>query len=119
MDLTERNMGVRLQRFSLLVENGTVTMWLGTDGLPKAMPALSYAQSIQDRAARMGFDWEDYRSVIDKLADQGFDPVYGARPLKRVIQTQLENPLAQAILGGKLGQQVQVSEQDDEIRLHS
>ncbi|RZO82527.1 MAG: ATP-dependent chaperone ClpB [Oceanococcus sp.] len=58
-------------------------------------------------------------SVIDKLADQGFDPVYGARPLKRVIQTQLENPLAQAILGGKLGQQVQVSEQDDEIRLHS
>ena len=58
-------------------------------------------------------------SVIDKLADQGFDPVYGARPLKRVVQTQLENPLAQAILGGKLGQQVQVSEQDDEIRLHS
>ena len=58
-------------------------------------------------------------SVIDKLADQGFDPVYGARPLKRVIQTQLENPLAQAILGGKLGQQVQVSEQDDEIRLRS
>jgi ATP-dependent Clp protease ATP-binding subunit ClpB len=36
----------------------------------------------------------------DKLADAGFDPVYGARPLKRAIQQQLENPLAQAILKG-------------------
>jgi ATP-dependent Clp protease ATP-binding subunit ClpB len=36
----------------------------------------------------------------DKLADAGFDPVYGARPLKRAIQQQLENPLAQQILQG-------------------
>jgi ATP-dependent Clp protease ATP-binding subunit ClpB len=37
----------------------------------------------------------------DKLADAGFDPVYGARPLKRAIQHQVENPLAQEILQGK------------------
>ena len=37
----------------------------------------------------------------DKLADAGFDPVYGARPLKRAIQQQIENPLAQEILAGK------------------
>ena len=36
----------------------------------------------------------------DLLADAGFDPVYGARPLKRAIQTRVENPLAQAILRG-------------------
>ena len=35
------------------------------------------------------------------LADSGFDPVYGARPLKRAIQQHLENPLAQDILSGK------------------
>jgi ATP-dependent Clp protease ATP-binding subunit ClpB len=37
----------------------------------------------------------------DKLAEAGFDPVYGARPLRRAIQQQVENPLAQEILQGK------------------
>ncbi|HAL49008.1 MAG: nucleoside triphosphate pyrophosphohydrolase [Chloroflexi bacterium] len=40
------------------------------DGLPKGMPALSYARAVQDRAARMGFDWEDYRGVVDKVAEE-------------------------------------------------
>ena len=35
------------------------------------------------------------------LAQAGFDPVFGARPLKRAIQQQIENPLARAILEGK------------------
>jgi ATP-dependent Clp protease ATP-binding subunit ClpB len=38
--------------------------------------------------------------VLDKLAQLGFDPVYGARPLKRAIQQWLENPLAQEVLKG-------------------
>ena len=37
---------------------------------------------------------------MQTLANAGFDPVYGARPLKRAIQTYLENPLAQALLQG-------------------
>jgi ATP-dependent Clp protease ATP-binding subunit ClpB len=36
------------------------------------------------------------------LADQGYDPIYGARPLKRVIQRELQNPLATAILEGRV-----------------
>jgi len=40
-------------------------------------------------------------AALDKLADAGFDPVYGARPLKRAIQHQVENPLAQQILSGR------------------
>jgi len=39
-------------------------------------------------------------SSVILLAEAGFDPVYGARPLKRAIQQQLENPLAQKILAG-------------------
>jgi ATP-dependent Clp protease ATP-binding subunit ClpB len=50
----------------------------------------------------------------DKLAEAGFDPVYGARPLKRAIQQQVENPLAQEILHGRFGPgdtiEVQVTE---------
>ncbi len=41
--------------------------------------------------------------ALDLLAEAGFDPVYGARPLKRAIQQMIENPLAQRILGGEFG----------------
>ena len=40
-------------------------------------------------------------TALDQLGEAGYDPVYGARPLKRAIQQQVENPLAQAILSGK------------------
>jgi ATP-dependent Clp protease ATP-binding subunit ClpB len=39
-------------------------------------------------------------TAFDQLIDAGFDPVYGARPLKRAIQQQVENTLAQKILSG-------------------
>ncbi|MCM8857172.1 MAG: ATP-dependent chaperone ClpB [Candidatus Thiodiazotropha sp.] len=42
-------------------------------------------------------------AALDRLGEAGFDPVYGARPLKRAIRQQLENPLAQDILAGRFG----------------
>jgi len=42
-------------------------------------------------------------AALELLGEAGFDPVYGARPLKRAIQSQLENPLAQEILAGRFG----------------
>jgi ATP-dependent Clp protease ATP-binding subunit ClpB len=39
----------------------------------------------------------------DQIGEAGFDPVYGARPLKRAIQQQVENPLAQSLLKGEFG----------------
>ena len=53
----------------------------------------------------------------DKLADAGFDPVYGARPLKRAIQQQVENPLAQEILQGRFqpGDVIEVGVEDDHL----
>jgi ATP-dependent Clp protease ATP-binding subunit ClpB len=54
-------------------------------------------------------------AALDRLGEAGFDPVYGARPLQRVIRQQLENPLAQEILSGHFGPgdtiRVDVSEQ--------
>ena len=49
----------------------------------------------------MGLEVSD--EALDKLGKAGFDPVYGARPLKRAIQQQLENPLAQKLLAGEFG----------------
>ncbi|HUL19474.1 MAG TPA: ATP-dependent chaperone ClpB [Steroidobacteraceae bacterium] len=53
----------------------------------------------------------------DLLGAAGFDPVYGARPLKRAIQQQIENPLAQRILQGEFvpGDRIRVSAQDGEL----
>jgi ATP-dependent Clp protease ATP-binding subunit ClpB len=42
--------------------------------------------------------------ALSLLGEAGFDPVYGARPLKRAIQQQIENPLAQKILAGEFSQ---------------
>ena len=40
------------------------------DGVPKAMPALAYAQAVQGRAARMGFDWDEYAGVAERVAEE-------------------------------------------------
>lgn len=59
-------------------------------------------QSLRVRLADKGYTLELSVAALDKIADAGFDPVYGARPLKRAIQTEIENPLAQKILSGGL-----------------
>jgi ATP-dependent Clp protease ATP-binding subunit ClpB len=60
-------------------------------------------RSLRERLAEKGYKLELSLAALDKIADAGFDPVYGARPLKRAIQTEIENPLAQKILAGTLG----------------
>jgi ATP-dependent Clp protease ATP-binding subunit ClpB len=58
---------------------------------------------LQQRLADRDIALELDTAAQDLLGEAGFDPVYGARPLKRAIQHQLENPLAQAILRGDFG----------------
>ncbi len=58
-------------------------------------------RGLEARLAERGLRLEVRDSALQLLANVGFDPVYGARPLKRAIQQQLENPLAQKILGAE------------------
>jgi ATP-dependent Clp protease ATP-binding subunit ClpB len=58
---------------------------------------------LHQRLADRDMGLEVSRGALDRLGEAGFDPVYGARPLKRAIQQQLENPLAQEILAGVFG----------------
>ncbi|MDD5392116.1 MAG: ATP-dependent chaperone ClpB [Thiothrix sp.] len=57
--------------------------------------------NLRQRLAARDLGIQITDAALDLLAEAGFDPVYGARPLKRAIQQQVENPLAQQILGGK------------------
>ena len=58
--------------------------------------------SLRARLAAKGYKLTLSAAAMDKLADAGFDPVFGARPLKRAIQVQVENPLAHQLLAGEL-----------------
>ncbi|MGH8325581.1 MAG: AAA family ATPase, partial [Steroidobacteraceae bacterium] len=58
---------------------------------------------LRKRLAERNMDLVLDDAARDRLGEAGFDPVYGARPLKRVIQQQIENALAQRILKGEFG----------------
>ena len=58
---------------------------------------------LRKRLADRQMGLEVTTAALDRLGEAGFDPVYGARPLKRAIQQELENPLARRILAGEFG----------------
>lgn len=72
---------------------------------------------LRSRLAERDLSLELNQDALDKLIAVGYDPVYGARPLKRAIQRWIENPLAQLILSGQFlpGTTVTASVRDDEI----
>ncbi|GGK01021.1 ATP-dependent chaperone ClpB [Pseudomonas matsuisoli] len=74
-------------------------------------------QRLRKRLAERDLGLELSADAIDKLVAVGYDPVYGARPLKRAIQRWIENPLAQQILAGEFepGATVHAKVENDEI----
>jgi len=59
--------------------------------------------TLQQRLAKMEIGLDITDTALQKIAEAGYDPVYGARPLKRAIQQEIENPLSKLILQGKFG----------------
>jgi ATP-dependent Clp protease ATP-binding subunit ClpB len=76
-------------------------------------------ESLRERLHARGIDLVATDEALDLLAERGYDPVYGARPLKRVLQRELADPIATAILEGRFGEgdTVKVSVQDGELVL--
>lgn len=72
---------------------------------------------LRQRLVAQDLQLEVSEQALAFLAKAGFDPVYGARPLKRAIQQHLENPLAEALLAGAYakGSTIQVKCQDDAL----
>ncbi|MBQ3683565.1 MAG: ATP-dependent chaperone ClpB [Succinimonas sp.] len=70
------------------------------------------------RLAQNGCEIRFPDHLLDRIADIGYDPVFGARPLRRAIQTYIENPLAEAVLKGELASDREVSvDLDDNAKL--
>lgn len=75
---------------------------------------------LSKRMEDNGYELEVSDKALDLITQVGFDPVYGARPLKRAIQQSVENPLAKAILAGKVNpdKKVQLLVHNDRIVAH-
>ncbi len=75
-------------------------------------------EKLRRMLAERDIDIDVTESAKDLLVKEGYDPIYGARPLKRAIQTMIQNPLAVKLLNGDIasGQKVTVSAENDEMR---
>lgn len=72
---------------------------------------------LRERLVDRELSFELTAEALEKLVAEGYDPVYGARPLKRAIQRWIENPLAQQVLAGEFepGHTIEAQVEDDEI----
>ena len=72
---------------------------------------------LYKRLEERGYEIHISDEALKLLSENGYDPVYGARPLKRAIQQQIENPLAQQILSGELvpGKVIRLEVNEDRI----
>ena len=76
-------------------------------------------KDFEKRLAEQELLFEIDEKGLDQLAKDGYDPAYGARPVKRAIQREVETPVARAIIAGKYppGSTVRVSAENGEVRL--
>ena len=79
-----------------------------------AIVTIQIAQ-LQKRLADRGIKFVLDDAALDWLAGQGYDPQFGARPLQRVIQNNLQNPLAKALLDGKFDEGDEIAVKLDEV----
>ncbi|EPH6504711.1 ATP-dependent chaperone ClpB [Vibrio vulnificus] len=91
---------------------------LGQDHI-KSIAAIQLNR-LANRMEEHGYQLEVSDKALDLIAQVGFDPVYGARPLKRAIQQSIENPLAKSILAGSVlpDKKIQLIVNNDQIVAH-
>jgi len=79
-------------------------------------------RELMKRISSMGVTVELTKQARELLADKGFDPAYGARPLRRALQKYLEDPIAEELLKGKYPEgtkiRVSVNKKKGELRFH-
>ena len=88
----------------------------GLDAQHIAAIAKIQLQALRERLARLDLELAVSGPALDELAKVGFDPVFGARPLKRAIQQRLENPLSKLLLEGRFAPKTRIQVSVDPVR---
>ena len=83
--------------------------------------AANMLQTVSDRLSTLDIKLEVSEEAVDKLAEVGYDPTYGARPLRRTIQSLIEDAAAEKLLDGsiKTGERVKATVENDKIVLEA
>jgi ATP-dependent Clp protease ATP-binding subunit ClpB len=97
------------------IDDSVVFRPLGKEEIRKI--AAIQLKQLGKRLADSDIKIEFSDAALDLIGEEGFDPVYGARPLKRAIQSEIENPLAQKLLAGEFtsGETIQVDIKEGKI----
>ena len=79
-----------------------------------------FTEQLRSRLAERAIRLNLSEGALALIAKGGYDPVYGARPLKRYIQKQLETPIARELIRGQVGEGgvIQVENQGNELVIH-
>ncbi len=88
----------------------------GLDAAHIASIAKIQLQALRERLARMDLELDVSEPALAELAKVGFDPVFGARPLKRAIQQRIENPLSKLLLEGQFPPKTRIAVSVDPVR---
>jgi len=88
----------------------------GLDAQHIASIARIQLQALRERLARMDLQLDVSEAALAELAKVGFDPVFGARPLKRAIQQRIENPLSKRLLEGQFPPKTCIAVSVDPVR---
>ena len=88
----------------------------GLDAQHIATIARIQLQALRERLARMDLELDVGEPALAELAKVGFDPVFGARPLKRAIQQRIENPLSKLLLEGRFEPKTRIRVSVDPVR---
>jgi len=86
-----------------------IVVFHGLDKRNIANIAKILLKNLSERLAKIDMQLEVSDAALNKIAEVGFDPAFGARPLKRAIQQYIENPVSRMILEGKFGPKDTVS----------
>ncbi len=93
--------------------------WSSIRWANSTLPSIAQIQlkRLYKRLEERGYEIHISDEALKLLSENGYDPVYGARPLKRAIQQQIENPLAQQIPSGELvpGKVIRLEVNEDRI----
>ena len=96
------------------IDETVVFHGLGADHIAKI--AQIQLRVLQQRLAKMDLQLQVSAAALEELAKVGFDPVFGARPLKRAIQQRIENPLSRLILEGRFPPKSEIAVEVDPVR---
>jgi ATP-dependent Clp protease ATP-binding subunit ClpB len=96
------------------IDETVVFHGLGADHIARI--AKIQLRVLEQRLAKMDLQLEVSPAALEELAKVGFDPVFGARPLKRAIQQRIENPLSKLILEGRFPPKSVIPVEVDPVR---